>query len=559
MASKGKGKGPGSVKGGPPPPPPKSGGGPPKGKASGGFAPNMKPHDGKISAIFFLLQGAKVQLGDGTFAPQSVYDSIKQFYTTNQDTTLGRLLKEDTLFCTAAYVETFDMLARSDYFQKEREVTHVTKMGNGRGIQDETETELVKRSVKDAVVMFASHSILGDRCIDEARAWVAANTGDGKQEANARAWVADVVHIAEFTPKATKAISEEDREKREALRREKSKAEEENRQRCLAHWQSLAMAPITNVPWAKCQKTMHVEGGSGGCLLVELEGGQAICLKPQRMHAVAEFLAERVFRALDVRVASCRVLQWTEDEFHDLTRSLLHAPVMIEGQEVKVRRVLTGHTGTSAGGIELAVEYVGVLEFLPGHGLIGMDAHNALAGEMAAQIYKGLGRICAVDAVINNLDRVPLPLWSNDGNLSNVMVSGGEAVAIDQQVNTIVEGPGRQAYLAKLRVLVEDSRAGASSKAAASVKQALLENTGTDVPDMALELVIGELRRGFERCAELWRSGMLARSINDMEAEAMARFDLATTDVGQTRVEAMADFVRCTAAEVAAAVSDATA
>lgn len=324
-------------------------------------------------------------------------------------------------------------------------------------------------------------------------------------------------------------------------------------------WQSLAAAPITNVPWETCQKTMHVGGGSGGCVLAELEGGQAICLKPQGMNSVAEFVAERIFKALDVRVASCRVVPWTDAEFHTMTASLLKAPVMVDGQEALVRQVLTGVSPTANAGImggedDLAREFVGVLEFIPGHGLMGVEAHDALAGENQDQIYEALGKICAVDALINNLDRVPLPLWNNDGNPSNVMVNSVETVAIDQQVNIVVEGPGRDAYLSKLRFIVKDSKYGSNSKAAASVRQALLENTGTEVSDASLDLVIGELRREFEHCAELWYSGALEGSIAEAESDVMARFDLASTDVGQTRIEAMTAFVRCTAEVVATAV-----
>lgn len=334
----------------------------------------------------------------------------------------------------------------------------------------------------------------------------------------------------------------------------------EKKQAIEAHWRSLKGAPIVDVPWASCQKTMHVGGGTGGCLLAELEGGAAICIKPQKIHAVSEFVAERVLKALGIPVASCRPVSWTSEEYQTLAASVLSAPVMIEGQEASVKNLVTGVSSSDDKGNADAidVEFLGILEFVPGHGLIGLEAHNALADAGAMEIYKALGRICAADAIINNLDRVPLPIWGNDGNLSNVMIKkSGEVVAIDQQINIIVEGPGREAYLSKLKDLVSDSKSGANSKAAGCIKQALMENTGTDPSVEALDAMIAELRSSFEHAARLWTSGAFEEAISSALFEAMLCFDTAGKDVGQTRVEAMGDFVRRTAAVVAEAIGDA--
>merc|ERR1719166_461558 len=164
------------------------------------------------------------------------------------------------------------------------------------------------------------------------------------------------------------------------------------------------------------------------------------------------------------------------------------------------------------------------------------------------EIYTALGSICVADTIMNNLDRVPLPIWNNDGNLNNVMVrSGHEVIAIDQQVNIIIEGPGRDAYLAKLKNLVADSSTGSASKAVPIVKQALMENAGTEAPDDAMEVFVGAVRKGFVHAAQLVESGAFEEAISQALFEAMAIFDTAGTDHGQSRVEAMADFLRCTA------------
>jgi len=231
-----------------------------------------------------------------------------------------------------------------------------------------------------------------------------------------------------------------------------------------------------------------------------------------------------------------------------MTEHLLKAPVMIPGQEANVRTVLTG---TAIEGDDLGIEYIGVLEFVPGHCLVGLQAQKALTGDNADRLYEEVGNICAVDALLNNLDRVPIPLWSNDGNLSNIMVSRGRAVAIDQQVNPVLEGPGLDRYLEKLQELVADLPKGVSSSTACTVKQAFLENTGIDMLDVSVLLFLGGLSDTLGKIATLWRSGQLRTSIDEAEQAAMTSFDMSATDVGQTRVEAMAAFLRRTAEEIA--------
>ena len=44
-----------------------------------------------------------------------------------------------------------------------------------------------------------------------------------------------------------------------------------------------------------------------------------------------------------------------------------------------------------------------------------------------------LARLCLLDVVINNLDRLPV-LWDNAGNLNNLMLGPDGLVGIDQAV-----------------------------------------------------------------------------------------------------------------------------
>merc|ERR1719159_644361 len=112
------------------------------------------------------------------------------------------------------------------------------------------------------------------------------------------------------------------------------------------------------------------------------------------------------------------------------------------------------------------------------------------------------------------MDRMPLPLWQNDGNLSNVMVSGDEIVGIDQQVNPIVEGPGLDRYLERLHALVEDITAGGKN-ISATLKQAFFENCGSDMSAEHLAVIISSLHQKLQHVAELWQSGEIQQCLLD--------------------------------------------
>lgn len=49
-----------------------------------------------------------------------------------------------------------------------------------------------------------------------------------------------------------------------------------------------------------------------------------------------------------------------------------------------------------------------------------------------------LGKLTIADIFLNNSDRLALPVWNNDGNAGNVMVTeNGGIFAIDSMVNTL--------------------------------------------------------------------------------------------------------------------------
>eukprot|EP00746_Dinoflagellata_sp_MGD_P117247 gnl/MRDRNA2_/MRDRNA2_53071_c0_seq1.p1 gnl/MRDRNA2_/MRDRNA2_53071_c0~~gnl/MRDRNA2_/MRDRNA2_53071_c0_seq1.p1 ORF type:complete len:451 (+),score=96.76 gnl/MRDRNA2_/MRDRNA2_53071_c0_seq1:72-1355(+) len=347
-----------------------------------------------------------------------------------------------------------------------------------------------------------------------------------------------------------KQVTEEERLAKEAeMHKRNQEANEKARARSV-HWRSIRPRKISDVPWKDVCQTMFVEGGSGGVLLVELADREAVCLKPQGMMAVSEFMAASVAKYLSVRVAEHRVLYWATEEYWDLSCALQNASTMVVGHETKVKSIITG---TSGSGNALSREFVGIVEFVPGFGLMGIEAQQALSNP-SHELLTALGELCALDVVLNNMDRMPLPLWQNEGNLSNIMVSEAAIVGIDQQVNAVVEGPGLDQYLKKLGDLIEDINTG-GAKVTATVQQALLENCGVDLSQDKLRVIVTSLGEKLRQVAELWREGEIQQCLANAKVAATAVFGSATTEVGLSRLDFMCEFILRSCAKIGSGFS----
>jgi len=313
-----------------------------------------------------------------------------------------------------------------------------------------------------------------------------------------------------------------------------------------AHYRSLAPCDIGAVPWLEAQQVMWAQGGSGGVLLVELPGLQAVCIKPQGLNAVSEFLAQHVAEALGVPVARCRVLRvGRAGEAGEVRRGVMAAPVAVPGHEVHVASALVG-----SGGVWAAREFLGVLDFVPGIGMQGPLAREALMVP-GPGVLRGLGRLCALDVLLNNLDRAPLPVWDNEGNLANILMVGDGVVGIDQQVNAIGEGPGLSRFLDRVRALCGEAACpDATGPTAARLRQALLQDCGVELDAEALARVLAGLHEGLDAIAEVSASGKLDDCLDKAARAAAAAFRGSYADVGLPRVGSMTAFVRRTASEI---------
>lgn len=205
--------------------------------------------------------------------------------------------------------------------------------------------------------------------------------------------------------------------------------------------------------------------------------------------------------------------------------------------------------------------FFGVLQYAPGHPLMGLEGNQVLRSS-DPEMMRELGRLCALDVLVNNLDRIPLPVWQNEGNLGNVMVvNGGKSiVGIDQQVNFIMPGPGRDRYTEKVRTIVLDaSPCGDPTDIVAKIRQVMLENCGAELSDAACQNVVVGLREGFESIRKAWNSGDLKRALDQGEEACLDRLTMQgkmwVVKPELATLRAMNEFV-CSIAALIAACAD---
>ncbi len=199
---------------------------------------------------------------------------------------------------------------------------------------------------------------------------------------------------------------------------------------------SCDLAEITSASWkhASCISSSH--GGSGGVFFVDfpsaVEETRAAANESTKKLVVKgsgeparEVFATRVLRLLglcspDVRVVSFSMLEWAE-------------------VKLAVQRLCVGELRFRC---EKSLNRPQLLlfEFVEGTSLLEIPPTQGSCWENA-EFLEQLGEICAVDVVLNNLDRLPLSIWDNDGNLGNVLVEKdtGKAVAIDTAIYAVKE------------------------------------------------------------------------------------------------------------------------
>lgn len=305
------------------------------------------------------------------------------------------------------------------------------------------------------------------------------------------------------------------------------------------HWEALVASGVSAIPWASARRMHYVYGGCGGVQIVELDGFRAVCLKPQRNFALAEFIADRIGELLEAPIARTRIIGPGDDESGQIA-AMIREISMRQGEKRRGR------------GLQADVGVFGVLEYVPGHVLVGPRAHEVLTPP-ATEVLEDLGRLCALDVLINNMDRLPLPLWTCAGNLKNVMVRSTDQriVGIDQGVRIITHPDGLQRYLCRVRglaAMLEGNQGSRIDQGEDAIKARLDwkldQDCGTKLSPESVSQLVAALRAGLRLVAELWESGALLQCLDEAEVAAKQLFD------GPTSPAVTCRFVRRVASEI---------
>lgn len=299
---------------------------------------------------------------------------------------------------------------------------------------------------------------------------------------------------------------------------------------------------IALVPWDTALLGTHLAGGKGtegignfdtgsggGIDVVELAGGTAVCVR-KGTSIITEVIADALAEVLGVRVARMRLVNGDSEEgrtirevskrwmSEDIGRELARLEKQLPMMDTKTAANVKAWLNWSA--------HCAVVEFVPGTSLgTAVAALEAPSPGLLA----GLGHLCALDLLLNNMDRMPLPCWGNDGNLTNAIVTtANELVGIDQQVRHIDPGPSLDAYLGKVRNLSAKVLQGSAPAITASIRTAISKHCGVDLSDGSLELVIEGMGAVLRKVALEARSGLLRESM----AAAVAKVEKANLSAG---------------------------
>ena len=566
MASeKGKGKGKG-----PPPAPASKGSSKHGGKASKGTgAVSGLGVPSKADAGMVWYHNARQQHPDGHWEAEALMNGLGLNLAYPPSSPQREMLIAQSPFLATLMILEIGrrhMQMLSAYASKPKQVVDI-KLGDGRTKADEVKmvhvelTEEEKQERLAAMEEFAARCGLQADWEERAEQWLA-----GHAQAADRASMEEMASaelrlrfltMGEISKRKKNVTSSEEREKQEKLKREtaeamraKEMAAAIRQKERMDHFRGLSPADIGRIAWSSAKGSQLIEGGSGGVMLVDL-GTSCVALKPQGKAAASEMMAQHVADVLGVPVAHVRVVNRAQDEFQDIQASLKRF-ICGDWRQAEFLGVWEKEDGTT----DLGILFFGVLEFAAGHVLMGTEGHDALQAP-APKVMHQLGRICAMDVLINNLDRIPLPVWQNEGNLGNVIVLRDTVVGIDQQVNLVMPGSGLDKYLAKVAMLVADSSSeGDRSKIIAKLRKAFEENCAAVISDDAAGHFVHGLRQGLEDIALHWRAGSLKKGLQKGLAACLEAFIIDTNNVEYRigtqpqlgTLDAMCEFV-CTVAE----------
>jgi len=288
-----------------------------------------------------------------------------------------------------------------------------------------------------------------------------------------------------------------------------------------AHYAALRPADIGSVAWPQAKELWALDGGSGGVMLVDL-GEECIAIKPQGPTATSDLMALFVAECVGVPVAKMRIVKSGHGDYDEMMEHLKRCVKAHDGSEMAILGV-SSRSGQVTGA---GKQCYGVLEYVPGVTMMGEDAQKVMASPPASLLV-ALGRLCALDVLLNNMDRVPLPVWQNDGNMGNVMIAGEGTtiIGIDQQINQIRTGSYRDAYVRKVQELVGDvCPTGDQTDIIANLTQVMATNVRLTLGKAETDSIVQGIREGFVAIAEAASDGSLEQSLEAAAAACAEAF-----------------------------------
>jgi len=201
--------------------------------------------------------------------------------------------------------------------------------------------------------------------------------------------------------------------------------------------------------------------GSDGVLVIEREEGGIAVIKPVGRPAgdlFASFLLRNIEKETEINLwmtPKVRGLFCKSEEFLDLMKKLKKIEYVKEG----------GSNGPFMNRLSQK-QFVLAMEF------VTAISGNSITPELFHEVWnpqtlRALGAMIAVDMLLNNWDRVPVPdLWDNEGNLGNIMLfrqqqeiheyPKSNLVVIDQTITSIRDAKKKQEYLMRVLKLTQN-------------------------------------------------------------------------------------------------------
>ena len=167
---------------------------------------------------------------------------------------------------------------------------------------------------------------------------------------------------------------------------------------------------VAATDWNECVRMEGSSGGSGGVVFCSWSSGAKAVLKGTT-ETSREVFATRVLRRLGVFAPHVRLIQFSDLEYAHVKEAVAR---LCSGELLyRVQK-------------NLKRPQILLFEFVAG------SSPLEGASLSSASIMEQLGRMTAVDVALNNLDRLPLGVWGNEGNLGNVLITkSNHCIAID--------------------------------------------------------------------------------------------------------------------------------